>query len=203
MTTTAKVTMHLSLLLSAVVFMAFRSQLTRLRKRELREDDIGFQAMQGDENAVSKASKLRDSKTKGCLSFIASSVGTIIFFVVTGLYFLPELLDMLSELTLPTLPFISGILIVYCFIRSIGSALKVKRIGLVITCFLFLAAAVGGWAVSALGLVNDVYHYAVSLLTLAGTLVGALELIEMYNLQTTHPMPGFYDRKGGKHDDKE
>lgn len=169
-------------------------EIRHIIRRENHEDDMGLlfkKAPEKLEKRRAKSSIKKKSSSKG---------GTLVLYIFIGYMismFFPLLLAGVTELTGSA--FLWVILVVAALIFVIISFQKIKEVpgkkGSV-----GLATALGGILLGAFVAfakpVSDLYYYGAAIVLLLGVFFTERDLIEEYNLLSTHALPQF-DRQGG------
>ena len=98
---------------------------------------------------------------------------------------------------------VMDIILIILLVSVLPKLKEIQRQSLSVPIILLVLSGVLALIVHISGNPYDLYHYIVSIAVLLAAFWMTFELITLYNLQTTRPMPGFYDRKGGKNDAKD
>ena len=162
--------------------------MSKIIKREARDDDKGYQYSIGHKRAAAKSSaKKKKSKTtfKGGVALVISALIIIVPMSIV-------LFSVIKSLMLPICT-VTSLVLMLCTIRKYTDQPSHK--GLPVFIFEFAATCVGA-IVCLINPVSDIWFYACAILILITVVMTNLTIIGRYNILATRRLPQF-NRKGG------
>ena len=165
-------------------------------------NDIGSKEYDAANENLKKKKKTKYKAAKGAGVGIGTSL--LFIFAYIGIRFVFEMIsegasigDQYTFLTISA--FICGILGVIQMIRGISKASHLKEKSMVFWPILNGLAIMITFLIAVIRPVSDWWYYGGAVVCMIGTLLPALELIDVYNLMATRPLPSFFGREGANH----
>lgn len=198
---TAKTALMICSIITTVALGFFRIEAREIRDRENHIFDKGY-FVKGREVKMKekKREKIRNKKkavdkNKGT---ILTAMGVLL--LIAFIFNTNELSAYDKLLVVTSICFVIGT----AFAIMGRSALRyVREKSIRLFNFVAWAALVGAFVIAAWNPVDDIYYYFGCLGCGLGAALGSFGLINYYNLLTTRPIPTFFDREGGRDNEKE
>lgn len=188
MTVTPITVVSVSAILSLVTQIIYLCELSKIIKREARDDDKGYQYSIGHKRAAARSSaKKKKSKMtfKGCVALVISALIIIVPMSIV-------LFSVIKSLMLPICT-VASLVLMLCTIKKYTDQPSHK--GLPVFIIEFAATCVGA-IVCLVNPVSDIWFYACAILILITVVMTNLTIIGRYNILATRRLPQF-NRKGG------
>ena len=195
-------TLGITAILALISLTVLTSELRKLMEKELHLNDIGSKEYDAANENLKKKKKTKYKAAKGAGVGIGTSL--LFIFAYIGIRFVFEMIsegasigDQYTFLTISA--FICGILGVIQMIRGISKASHLKEKSMVFWPILNGLAIMITFLIAVIRPVSDWWYYGGAVVCMIGTLLPALELIDVYNLMATRPLPSFFGREGANH----
>ena len=188
MTVTPITVVSVSAILSLVTQIIYLCELSKIIKREARDDDKGYQYSIGHKRAAARSSarKKKSKMTfKGGVALVISALISIVPMSIV-------LFSVIKSLMLPICT-VASLVLMLCTIKKYTDQPSHK--GLPVFIIEFAATCVGA-IVCLVNPVSDIWFYACAILILITVVMTNLTIIGRYNILATRRLPQF-NRKGG------
>lgn len=177
------------------LLLIYSSEITKVRRRELNENDIGKGGTGREETLIQKIKRWRIRENIPI--FAAYAFLAIVLFIAV------------YSVIGSNLPMVSGgggikwvctVLFPFCVLFAIKGTLELKKIKRFAAGHITIAATqLLSLIVLHSGIAEDLYYYACAGSILVGCVLCLADLIRFHNMLTTRPLPQF--QRGGKHNE--
>jgi len=196
LTLTAIQTLSFACVCAAIMLILTDAEVQKLMEKELHVHDIGYRNWNPGLKKLARKRKGIDVDEIGKFSW-----SKVIFFYIIMTFAVPffELIFNSGSHYL-ILNIASALAMAVGLVATVRTLINVGRIEekyLKWGCLASFLPIVAAFVLSIVRPAADWWYYTVTILIAVGTLVPSLQLIDIYNLLSTRPLPSFFGREGG------
>ena len=189
--------MGISALLAGINLTVLVRELRKLMEKELHVNDIG--SKEYDPSLAKYSRKRKIAKGAGFGSGCLVTIAIVLYFAMDVIGF-DEIFSNASQYTLMGLTTVLAVpLALIGLINGIRYTSKLKEKSMLIWPLINALCILAEAVIALIRPVDDWYYYVGAMICMAGSLIPALKLIDVYNLMATRPLPSFFGREGANH----
>lgn len=188
MTVTPITVVSVSALLSLITQIIYMCELSKIIKRESRQDDKGYQYSIGHKKSAAKPLRKRKERKNNFKGNVALVICALVIIVPMAIM----LYSVIQSVLLPICT-IASLVLMLCTFGNYSKQPSHK--GLPVFVFEFAATCIGA-VICLINPVSDIWFYGCAILILVTVIMTNLTIIGRYNILATRRLPQF-NRKGG------